>query len=248
MKNKLKSFKDYLINLIYPNHIKCIFCGDELNQNSYNDTCEDCFETLPFISHCCDRCGDKISEDSFVVCNKCKNINYDFIKARSVFEYNDKLIKAVHGFKYADKKYLYKPFAKFLAEYYSTNDMFADYVVCVPMFKTKEEARGYNQAKLLAEEFSNITKVPFVDCCSKIVDNESQTTLNFKNRQQNVANTFAFNNKYKKKIKDKSILVIDDIFTTGATSNEVCKLLKENGAKECYVLTLAHTTLDARPF
>lgn len=247
MKNKLKKFKDYLIKLIYPNHIKCIFCGDELSQRSYNDVCENCFETLPFIENFCERCGDVIPKDSFGVCSRCKINNFNFVYARSVFEYKNEVLNAVHGFKYSGKKYLFKPFARFMAEYYARQNLFVDFVTSVPMFELKEKERGYNQATLLAEEFSRLTNVPFVDCCAKVVDNVSQASLDFKDRQENVVDTFAFKPEFRKVVKGKTILLIDDIFTTGATSNEVCKVLLEGGAKACYVLTLAHTVLEVRP-
>ena len=111
------------------------------------------------------------------------------------------------------------------------------------MFKKKQKLRGYNQAKLLAEEFAKHAKLPIFDFCEKIVDNTSQTELDFKSRRENVKDTFKFRTELKNEIKDKVVLVIDDIFTTGATSNEICKVLLENGAKECFVLTLSHTEL-----
>ena len=128
-----------------------------------------------------------------------------------------------------------------MLEYYATQNLFADCVTYIPMFKKKEKLRGYNQAKLLAEEFSNHTNIPIFDFCEKVVDNSSQTELDFKARRENVKDAFKFKKELKKQLKDKVVLVIDDIFTTGATTNEICKILLEKGAKECFVFTLAHT-------
>lgn len=241
MKDKFKKFKNYILKLIYPNHIKCIFCGDELNQNSYNDICERCLKDLPFITNCCAKCGNPIHKEDTGVCGSCKITNYDFENARAVFEYKDKVMLSAHKFKYSDGKYLFEPFAKLLAAKYATENLFADVVVYVPMFKTKEKKRGYNQAKLLAYEFSKITNIECVDIVEKVVDNVAQASLNFKQRRENVKDIFKIKNELKHKIKGKVVLLIDDIFTTGATASEICKLLTSAGASKCYVLTLAHT-------
>lgn len=244
MKINWGKVKNYILKLIYPNHIKCIFCGDELNQNSKNDTCEKCLKILPFISNACDRCGEPIRVQDKGVCLNCKNKNYNFVKAMSVFAYTDKVLQAIHGFKYSGKKYLFKPFAKYLLEFFASKDIKVDFVVDVPMFETREKERGYNHAKLLAEEFCKLTNLPYVDCCVKIVENSSQTNLSFSERAENIKDSFAVKKEFIKSIKGKTALIIDDVFTTGATVNEVCKVLLKSGVKECYVLTLAHTVIS----
>lgn len=241
MKTKLKEFKNYLLKLIYPNHIKCIFCGDELNQNSYNDICENCLKIIPYIHKSCEKCGNPIREDDVGVCESCKIVNYDFKKAQAVFEYKNLIVKAVHKFKYSDGKYLAKPFANLMATFYATENLFVDGVVFVPMYIKKEKERGYNQAKVLAQEFCKITKLKFLDVLDKINNNKVQASLNFSERRKNVKDIFKVKPNSKDLIKNKTLLVIDDIFTTGATVNEICKTLTESGAGDCYVLTLAHT-------
>lgn len=243
MKNGLKKFSYYFRKLIYPNEIKCIFCGDELNQNEYNSTCENCFKILPFVDRCCEKCGNPISENNTAVCSICRTSKYNFVQARSVFIYKDEVLAIIHRFKYHNEKYLFKPLTKFLLDFYATQNLFVDCVTFVPMFKKKEKLRGYNQAKLLAEEFCKHANLKLYDFCEKIVDNTSQTDLDFNARRENVKDTFAFKKELKSEIKDKVVLVIDDIFTTGATTNEICKVLLEHGAKECFVLTLGHTEL-----
>lgn len=244
MKNIFTKIGFYIRKLIYPNGIKCIFCGDELNQNEYNSSCENCVKTLPYVERCCERCGNPISENNTGVCFGCKANNYNFIMARSVFEYKNEILKTIHKFKYSNGKYLYKPLAKYLLDYYATQNFNVDCVTFIPMFKKKEKLRGYNQAQLLADEFASKLNLPCVGFCEKIVDNTSQTELDFKSRRDNVKDTFKFKAEFKSEVKDKVVLVIDDIFTTGATTNEICKVLLNAGAKECYVLTLAHTMLE----
>ncbi len=248
MKQKISKFKDTVLNLIYPKNIKCMFCSEELNQNSYNTTCENCLEVLPFIENPCDRCGSPMGENQVGVCFKCKKSNFNFTRAKSVFEYKDSPLVVVHNAKYNAKTYLIEYMAKYLLDVYAIWDVFADVVTNIPMFETKEKSRGYNQSKLLAEEFSRIAQIPFVELCAKIVDNVSQTDLNTQERIKNIEDSFAVKSENKKLIKGKTILIIDDVITTGATSSELSKTMLKAGAKECFVLSFAHTKLNQMDF
>lgn len=228
---------------MYPKDIKCVFCAEELNQNSYNCTCENCLKTLPFIFNACSRCGTNLNKEECGVCFRCKTANYNFIQARAVFDYKDYPLSVVHRFKYNKKKYLCDYMIKYMLEEYGRWNLFADYVTFVPMFPLKEKERGFNQAKLMAEKFSELSKVPLIDCSEKIKDTKSQTDLTAKERADNIKDSFRFKNECKKEIKGKTILIIDDVVTTGATTSELSKVILQAGAKECYVLSFAHTQL-----
>ena len=232
-----------ILNLIYPKNIKCMFCTEELKESSYNVTCENCLNTLPFISNPCDKCGSPMNENQVGVCFKCKNNNQNFILAKSVFEYKDLPLRVVHNLKYNGNKYLVEYMVKYMVDMFATWNLFPDFITCVPMTKEREKAREYNQSKLLAEEFAKEVKVSFCDFCLRVKDVDSQTGLNQKERIQNVIDSFEFNKQYKKEIKNKTILIVDDVITTGATVNEISKVLLQAGAKECYALSFAHTRL-----
>ena len=248
MKQELNKFKEMILNLIYPKNIKCMFCSGELNQNGYNAACEDCLESIPFIENACERCGSSMQKNQTGVCLNCKSRNFYFVQAKSVFEYTAEPLVVVHNLKYNGKKYLAEYMAKWLAETFATWNIFPDIITNVPMFELKEKARGYNQSRLLAEEFSKLVKIPFYELCVKVVDTASQTDLNTKERRENVLDSFAFKREFKKLINGKIILIIDDVVTTGATCSEISKMLTEAKAKECYVLSFAHTYLPQISF
>ena len=243
MKQKISKLKDKILNLIFPKNIKCMFCAGELNQNSYNSTCEECLEVLPFITNACERCGSQLNENQMGVCLKCKNENYFFTQAKSVFEYVDKPLIAIHNLKYNGKKYLAENMVKYMLDLYAKWNVFADIITFVPMFELKQKARGYNQAQLLAEDFSKKINIPCYELCAKVVDTTSQTELGNKERMKNVEDSFSFKKEYKDLIKGKRILIIDDVITTGATTSEISKVLLKAGAKECYAMSFAHTQL-----
>lgn len=244
MKQKISKFKDMILNLMFPNDIKCMFCAGELNQNAYNMTCEECMPQLPFIKNPCLRCGSPLNENQQGVCVNCKSKNLNFVQAKSVFEYVELPLKVVHDVKYSGKSYLIEHMVKYMLDEYGAWNVFADIVTDVAMFPTKEKERGFNQSTLMAKEFAEKAKIPYIDLCAKIVDTKSQTTLNTKDRIKNVEDSFVFKPEYKKEVEGKIVLIIDDIVTTGATTSEISKVLLKAGAKECYVLSFAHTCLE----
>ncbi len=240
MKKFLNIFNKVL-DVVYPNHVKCVFCGEETSETSVYDCCKKCWHELPFIKSSCPRCGGPILEGSSGVCLDCKRNNYDFDQAKSVFIYEGKVLSAVHRYKYNACLNFSTPFAQFMAEIYASWNICPDYITAVPMFKDKEKERGYNQAKCLATELSKMFNLPYIDFCVKVTDNPSQTNFSFAERSKNVLNAYKFNREHKKLIKNKTVLLIDDVFTTGATSSEVSRVLKNAGASAVYVLTFAHT-------
>ncbi len=239
-KLKLTKIKDYLLDLLYPRHIKCIFCGSELNSNSYNDTCEVCMKTLPFITNSCIRCGAPTNVDNTGVCLNCKANNFDFKQARSVFAYKDDVISVIHKFKYSKMKFLSEPLGKYLCELFATWEINPEIITSIPLYKSKLKNRGYNQSECIARVLSENNNLPYYDLCAKVVDNISQTELDLKQRKENVKNVFQFNKEYKNLIKDKIILIVDDVYTTGSTCNEISKILLSNGAREIFIITIAH--------
>ncbi len=245
LKQKIKRFGSYLKNLLFPKHIKCVFCGNELATDFYNDTCPECLNNLPFITNYCDRCGVPVKVGTLGVCQTCKTTNYNFTFARAVFEYKDKVVKVVRKLKYHNGKYLVNSMANSMKELYLTKNLSADLVTNIPMHIKRFKTRGYNQSKLLAENFAKQVNLPCIELCSCVVEKPSQTSLSFAERKENVKNTFAFNKEFKEQIKDKVILIIDDVITTGATTSELAKVLIENGAKACNVLTFAHSVVES---
>ena len=143
--------------------------------------------------------------------------------------------------KYNGKLYLVEHIIKYLLDIYATWGIFVDIVTNVPMFPTKEKERGYNQSKIIAQEFAKSANISFFETCEKVIDTVSQTTLNTNERLKNVENCYKVKSEIKRKLKNKTVLIIDDVITTGATTNELSRIMLKAGAKTCYVLTFAHT-------
>ncbi len=234
----------YLKNLIFPDNIKCVICENELDHNSINGVCEECIKVLPFIINPCPRCGSSKVDNNTGVCKNCKINNFNFTRAYAVFEYDKEIIPLIYSIKFGGNKYKIKPLSKFLAEKYATSDLNVDYIVCVPMSKKQEKQRGFNQSKEFAKNFSLLTNIPFLDCTRKIRETKNQATLNYVDRKKNILDAYKIDKEFYSQIKDKNILIIDDVMTTGATTNEISKELLKHHTKACFVLTLAHGKLE----
>lgn len=238
--SKLHKFKEFLLDLLYPKHLACIFCDDELDDRSSNDTCYECIHNLPFIDRACTRCGARINDNNDGICLNCKSNNFDYDLSRSVFVYEDKVMSAVHKYKYGGEKYLLEPFGNYLSKYLATWNIYPDYITAVPLHPNREKERGYNQAKCMAEVVATNFGIPYIDACVKVKDNPRQATLPLKERRENVKDAYKIAPDMRKSLKNKTILLIDDVYTTGSTASEIAKVLKSAGVKSVYVLTLAH--------
>ncbi len=170
-----------ILELIFPNNIKCINCGKEIERE--NIFCKNC-------------------ENKIKIINSREKINN--LNIYSPFKYCDIIKNLILNFKYNNKNYLAQPLAKLLVKNYNFKNI--DFITFIPLNKNKLKIRGFNQAKLLAKEISKLTKIPLLSTLEKIVDTPSQTTKNYLERQENVKNSFKVDESILSKIKDKSVL------------------------------------------
>ena len=136
--------------------------------------------------------------------------------------------------------YLYRSILEFLNKYQKKYVQFEiyDIIIPVPISKKRNKERGYNQSLLIAREIAKNENVKLRNnVISKVKNNTTQSKLNKEERAENVKNVYKITKN--KEIIDKNILLIDDIFTTGATLNECSKMLKQAGTKKVDVLTIA---------
>lgn len=219
--------------------IQCVCCGELLPLDERLRICSNCFKTIRKIEPpYCIVCG--IPLDGGAHCFDCRKTKYKFDLLRSYALYDGVIREMIHMFKYRNKEYLSKSLALFLYEafkfYRELNE--SEIVLPVPLHWLKKYIRGYNQTELLAKEFSKLSNIPYInDVIYKSKYTKSQTKLNSELRRRNVEGTFLI--EHKEKIYGKNVLLIDDVSTTGTTLNECAKVLKSNGAKKVFCLTLA---------
>ena len=200
---------------------------------------------------CCLRCGKK--EGKKYLCSRCykilnlyridKSFKYKdkyFNEHLCIFKYEDKVKKLLTDYKFNDKAYLFEIFIIFLLKNKKMCRFFKTYdiITPVPIHKKRKKDRGYNQSAIIAKKIANnFSNLEYLDLLEKRINNKPQSSLNRNERIENVKNVYNAINI--RNIKNKNIIVFDDIYTTGSTLNECAKVLKQNGAKNIIVITIA---------
>jgi ComF family protein len=216
-------------DIIFPK--KCINCGRE---GSF--LCEDCLSLIPInpFEYCLCEKMEKRNK-----CNNCKNKHLD--KILSATDFNNKIVKeAIHKLKYGFIEEISIPLAFLVLSHLQAINCQIDksfVIIPVPMHIKKKKRRGFNQSEEIAKLISKATTIPLSTTLIKTKETKPQMELNRNERIKNIKNCFAI--KDKKEIENKTILLLDDVYTTGTTMDECAKVLKENGAKEVWGLTIA---------
>lgn len=212
---------DKILDLIFPP--VCGVCG-RIDKNSL-----------------CKKCEIELKKQAvFGIDNYREDCQKLFDEHLYIFTYSGVIRDIMLNYKFNDDSYLYKTFTNFLLknENFVENINSYDIIVPVPLSKKRKMERGYNQSLLIAKEISKSTKIKINnDCLKKVKNIVAQSTLNKEDRQKNIEGAFILKNN--KNIQNKKVLIIDDIFTTGSTVNECSKIIKQAGATNIGILTIA---------
>ncbi len=217
-RKRRNKIKEQLLNLIYPQ--VCGICGKGKN------------------TYLCKKCENKLK--TIAIFGKDEYLDKYFENHYYIFKYDNLIRNLIIDYKFNEKPYLYRSFLEFLNKYQKKYVQFEiyDIIIPVPISKKRKKERGYNQSLLIAKEMARKQNIKLKEnVIEKIKNNNPQSKLNKEERTENVKNVYTVANE--KEIIDKNILLIDDIFTTGATLNECSKMLKLAGAKNIDVLTIA---------
>lgn len=223
------SFSSVLKQMLYPQNCKCVLCGKEIFGNRYG-LCNGC--SLTANVRFCRKCGRNIGETS-EYCDDCKRDIRYFTCARSPFVFEGKAKKIVYKLKYGGGKFLAKYIAQFLADEFYKQNWYVDVITFVPMHAKREKSRGYNQAELIASHLSGIIGVPVAELLTRIKYSDNFARMSRKERQKEANESFLCDIK----LRGESVLLVDDVFTTGSTTSACAKQLIDKGAREVFVLT-----------
>ena len=218
------------LNLLFPQW--CIGCAKE---GSF--ICYSCRSSLPRVMPpLCPRCGRP--QPSGILCSSCVSWQAEIDGIRSPFRFDGVMRQAIHQLKYRNLRALAAPLAQMLNDYLITNPMPGEVLVPVPLHRKRLRERGYNQSSLLAKELGKLTNLPVVDDCliRQRPTLPQARTSTVDERQSNVADAFAC---YTQRLRDKQVLLIDDVSTSGATLNACAAALKAAGVTSVWGLALA---------
>ncbi|MBQ3755029.1 MAG: ComF family protein [Clostridia bacterium] len=229
-----------LDNALFPKDITCDACGTELVADTRYRLCAKCTEKMPIISgHKCLVCGAPLKDESDY-CMRCQKQESVFERSRSPLVYDTEAKKLIYDMKFLGKKYICETLGAMMADCFVENNMQADVIVFVPMTAKEEKKRGFNQAELLAREVGGRLNIPVLPALAKIKETSAQKELTRADREKNLEGAYkcVFD-----EVKKLNVLLVDDIFTTGATANECSKALLKGRVKSVNVLTAAVTVL-----
>ena len=236
----LKLLKHFIDIVLPP---RCLSCG-VITQRTHQ-LCGSCWGDVRFISDpVCSCCGLPFSysvdgEDE-ALCAGCLHELPNFKKNRSVMVYDDASKSMILGFKHGDRIDATPGFAAWLENIGRDLLEEADIIIPVPLHRLRLLKRKYNQAALLARTLSKSTGKEYQpQLLMRHKHTPPQGHLSFNQRHDNVRGAFSVNPKHLEDIKDKNILIIDDVYTTGATLKECTKTLLKAGVKSVNCLTLA---------
>lgn len=214
---------------------RCAYCGKVIRNDIY--ACEKCQTQLPrVVGITCNKCGREKDKCS------CKGAEKYYTSLAAPFYFSGCVRKGVHAFKFRKSMHNYEAYSYEMVE--TVKEKFGnikfDYITEVPMTQKSMKQRGYNQCFLLAKGISERLDIEHkTQILSKLYETDKQHIINFYLRKGNLTGVFDVNDP--KTVEGKTILLCDDISTSGETFNECAKMLWLHGAKEIYCIAVALT-------
>ncbi|MCD6232176.1 ComF family protein [Candidatus Aerophobetes bacterium] len=241
-----KKIEEGFVSLFLP--ANCKICNKPLNPRNRSLICEECWNKVEWLEPpYCSICSKPLPayetspKNSFPICRKCEKNSFHFKKVFALTLYEGIMKRIIHIFKYEKKMSVIKGIKKIMEIYFSRNHLPFSHlhmIVPIPLYRRKLKERGFNQAELLARIISKYFNIKLnKNNLKRIKSTQSQTKLSANERIKNVKGVFKVKNG--KEFWEKNILLVDDIYTTGATVEEAAKILKRAKAKEIYVFVLA---------
>jgi competence protein ComFC len=244
MESLLESVKGLFnagLGLVYPE--LCQICREARATKAQCFICADCRAEVRFIEPpFCSRCGlpfeGEITQE--FECPNCREAEWEFMSARSAVVAKDKMLEVIHGYKYS-RALWFEPFLAELliqrAQPQLRKDDW-DWIVPVPLHPAKQREREFNQAETLGAWLSRATQIPMsTHWLRRTVPTQSQTLLSREERLANMRKAFGF--KGKQPLHGERIVLVDDVFTTGATTGACARILRAAGAGDICVWTVA---------
>lgn len=232
---KLEEYIENFFGIFYPD--RCPVCDDVMPEVPEGKPliCSKCKGKVKYvISPRCLKCGKQIYTMEEEFCTDCKEKPHLYTQGIGVFAYDEKIKQSMYRFKYSNRRSYAAFYAQAIWRNYShiINRWQIDVIIPVPLHKSKLRKRGYNQAELIATSLSKISKIPVdKEILARTKNTKAMKELNDKERINNLINAFKIT---ADEVKYKRALLIDDIYTTGATIDRCAESLIDGGACKVY--------------
>lgn len=231
---RIAKIKNHLLDMFYP---KCCPVCHKILQRQTWLICPQCLKSLPLIQgHRCMKCGKNVKEEE-EYCKECRETERHFTQGRGIYFYDEIMKASILRYKYGGSRNYGDFYAAALCKYaeQEIRHWKPDLIIPVPLHRKNYKERGFNQAEYLAEKVSSFYDIPTSSSLvKKVKKTKSQKHLDAKARRENLNGVFQVS----ERVDGYRILVIDDVYTTGSTMDEIAACLKEKGAENVYFLTV----------
>jgi len=221
--------------LLWPNI--CPFCG-KVSAEGACSVCRKKTDSLLVQEPKCMKCGKPVRRLEQEYCHDCMHTQHYYDRGLSLWVHREPVSTSIYQFKFHNQRC----FASYYADEAKRHTALIrrwkpEFIIPVPLHSKRRRKRGYNQAEILAEELGRVYGIPvFPDAVRRIKATKPQKTLDDKKRRKNLEGAFVPAPNLR---KSRSVLVVDDIYTTGSTIDAVAKVLKLNGIQKVYFLTIS---------
>lgn len=234
--NHIKSLREFFLDLLFPR--RCPVCDRPVAPFG-SLVCASCEQTFQYIKQpCCLKCGKPLAQEEQEYCHDCSVHRHYFDRGMALFEYKS-ISGSLYRFKYKGRQEYAAYYAFRMAENCKRfiEECRPDALVPVPIHKSRRYRRGYNQAEVLARELSVLTGIPVVtDLILRVHKTAPMKDLSAAERQNNLKKAFKI---CRNDVKLSTIIIIDDIYTTGSTIDAMSIELRKAGVERIYFMTLA---------
>lgn len=261
---RIRDLLEEVTEAIFPSNIYCIVCGSLIDRSRTYSLCDECVTQMHWITgRTCSICGKALPDtylgrdpDGRPVCYDCQMRAHDFTRGWSCLTYGLHEREVMMDIKYNGKGYIARKMGDVMFDRMETLIEAAlsesllpfDVVIPVPVSKRRLAKRGYNQSELMARQFVKRWKeyAQETAACPQlethVLVRQKETTmlrsLNPEERRLALHDAFAVNTALRHRITGRNVLLVDDIYTTGATADACSKVLLDAGASAVYLLTL----------
>lgn len=216
----------------------CVLCG--CNASGELDLCAQCQADLPRVLRACLCCGLPLSTETETECGACIVDPPAFSRTLALFRYEDPVKHLIHALKFNRKLYVARVLGELMAEHYMQQDPRPDIIIPVPLHTGRLRERGFNQALELARPVAARLRIPLnIHGCTRTRGTVAQSDLPADQRAKNIKSAFEL----REPLKARRVAIIDDVMTTGATSNELARTLVAGGAEEVQVWVCARAVM-----
>jgi ComF family protein len=240
----------HLAALLFPN--RCVFCGTTLKEGSC--ICKGCFNGIELIEDpFCARCGAPARDAEALQaenCEQCTDMIFDYNKNESLGIFTGNLRELIHLYKFNHRKSLSRVFSDMLVKHKKNYIVSHDVLMAMPLTSRRRNERGFNQAFRVAHEISKKVSIIFYgDIIERKGNSRPQSQIKArKERFSNVTDRFIVKERRTNDLREKNILLFDDVLTTGATASACARSLYQYNVKNIDILTLARALKEPSMF